>query len=146
MRLLMLILLPMLLGGCVDLQTYVGTWEGEVVAEEAVRQGFKEDARIAPLELSSIHMGSVSATLSTSDGRFAKRRLTTITKAAADALAGLTFDSDPLRTYLLFGQLDSEPEAAPAQVMLSLFHDDRIQLRIFRGNDLYGVFHLERRE
>ncbi|MBW2731066.1 MAG: hypothetical protein JRH20_01665 [Deltaproteobacteria bacterium] len=145
MRGLIIILLPLLTTGCVDLRSYVGSWEGEVVAEEAVRQGFATETRVAPLTLDSIHTGDISATLTTSDGRFVQRRLTTITKAGADVLAGLTFDSDPLRTYLLFGQLDSDLEGAPAMVMLSLFHDDRVQLRIFRGNDLYGVFHLIRR-
>lgn len=132
--------------GCTDLRAYTGRWEGPVVSESAVRQGFADTTRVVPLLLEDVSLNSVRATLTTSDGRFTDATLTRFLRASSDELASMTFESDPLRSYLLFGPLTSEPTAAPALFVLSLFPDDRVQLRVLRGNDLYGIFHLERRD
>lgn len=133
-------------GGCTDLRAYTGRWEGPVIAEAAVRQGFAETTRVAPLLLEDVSLNSLRASLTTTDGRFQDAALTRFLRASSDELASMTFESDPLRTYLLFGSLTSEPTAAPALFVLSLFPDDRVQLRVLRGNDLYAIFHLERRD
>lgn len=134
----------LLVSGCVDVRSFAGGWIGSVVSEPAVRQGFPPDARVELLTLKDVDLQGVTATLTTSDGRFANSRMTRVIKAANDAIASVTFDGGPLRTYLLFAPLASEPSGTPASIWISLFGDDHIELRILRGNDLFGVFNLER--
>ena len=65
---------------------------------------------------------------------------------SGDSLSSMTFDGNPLRSYMLFADLASESSSDPAWLVLSLFADDRIELRIMRRNNLYGVFQLQRQE
>ena len=65
-------------------------------------------------------------------------------KSSNDSLASLTFDGYPLRSYLLFAPPRGEPDPWPAMMVVSLFSDERVELRILRGNDLFGVFNLKR--
>jgi len=132
--------------GCVDVREYEGEWLGEVASEPLVRQGFAEGARVEPLVLGKVDLEGISATLTTTDDKFKRTPLTRVVKFSNDTLASLTFDGDPLRSYLLFAPLASEPAGPPAMMLISLFTDDRVELRILRGNDLFGVFHLARRE
>ncbi|MFH1130986.1 MAG: hypothetical protein V1754_06600 [Pseudomonadota bacterium] len=136
----------LIMSGCTDLRSYEGIWGGSIIDEDAIRQGFAHDVCVAPLNLENINLQSVTATLSTSDGKFKATHLAPIQKAASDALASLTWDRDPLRTYLLFASLETEATGALATFLVSLFGDDHVELRIIRGNDLYGVFHLERED
>ncbi|PID39128.1 MAG: hypothetical protein CSA65_05650 [Proteobacteria bacterium] len=138
--------LPLLVGACTDLRSYTGRWRGTIVAEPAVRQGFHQDTKVSELLLDEVALTTVRATLTTADGRFDKTPLTRFIKSAADELASLTFGNDPLRSYLMFGAPAREPDggAGAAFVVISLFPDDRVHLRVMRGNDLYGVFYLER--
>lgn len=140
------LLLPLLAGACTDLRGYAGSWRGTIVAEPAVRQGFDENTRVTELLLDEVALTTVRATLTTADGRFDKTQLTRFFKSASDELASLTFESDPLRSYLMFGTPAREPDggAGAALFVISLFPDDKIHLRVMRGNDLYGVFYLER--
>ena len=142
----MILICSLVASACVDLREFSGTWHGGIIEEDSVRQGFARDVRAAPLELTNVSLSSLTGTLTTSDGKFSESPLVRITRAASDTLASLTFDGDPLRSYLLFSRLSSEPTGAPALVVLSLFADDDIELRVIRGNDLYGVFHLRRSE
>lgn len=138
---------PALFGsfGCVDLRNFEGIWAGQIVSETAVRQGFAETVRADPVELSNVDLQRLSAKLTISDGSFAASPLLPVTKFENDALSSLTFDGRPLRTYLLFAPLSSEPDGWPAHVVISLFADDHVELRVFRGNDLFGVFPLDRK-
>jgi hypothetical protein len=144
-RALVLLLLA-LAGGCVDVRSFAGDWQGGVVSEAAVRQGFAPEARVELLTLKDVDLQGVTAMLTTSDGRFASSRMTRVVKAANDAIASLTFDGAPLRTYLLFAPLANDPAGPPASIFISLFGDDHIELRVLRGNDLFGVFNLARTE
>ena len=130
--------------GCIDIRDYQGQWSGEVAKEDAVRQGFAVGVLVDPLVLRLVDLEGVSATLTTSDGKFQQTTLNRVVKFSNDTLASLTFDGDPLRTYLLFAPLTSEPDAPPAMILISLFTDQRVELRIVRGNDLFGVFYLKR--
>jgi hypothetical protein len=133
-------------GGCVDVRNFEGSWEGKIVPEPAVRQGFTESTTVEALELSNVDLERLTASLTTSDGKFKNTPLTRMTKFSNDTLASLTFDGDPLRTYLLFAPLTSESEGSPALMVISLFGDDRVEMRILRSNDLFGVFNLYRKE
>jgi len=131
---------------CVDIREYEGRWRGSIVPESAVRQGFTTDVTVDPLELTNVDLQGLTARLTTSDDKFKAADLTPIKKFSADTLANLDFDGNPLRSYLLFAQLSSEPAGCPAQLVVSLFSDDRVELRVIRGNDLFGVFLLLRVE
>jgi len=145
-RLLALLALGLLLGGCVDLRSFAGSWSGGVVVEEPVRQGFGADTQVSPLALDNLDLRTATAVLTTSDGAFKQTHLTRVTKLANDALASLTFDGSPLRSYVFFAPLASDPTGAPALLLISLFSDDHVELRVLRGNDLYGLFLLHRAE
>ena len=132
--------------GCIDVRDYRGEWLGEVASDPAVRQGFAEGARVEPLVLDNVDLDGITAVLTTTDGKFGRTKLTRVVKFSNDPMASLTFDGDPLRSYLLFAHLTSEPSDPPAMMVVSLFTDDRVELRILRGNDLFGVFHLRRRD
>jgi hypothetical protein len=141
-----LLLLPLLLApsACVDVRSFAGSWSGPIVPDDTVRQGFNSDARVDELLLGEVDLRGLTASLSSSDGRFHQTVLTPVSKVANDPLASLTFDGSPLRTYLLFGALASEPQAPPAWTLVSLFSDDHVELRVIRGNDLFAVFQLNR--
>lgn len=149
MRVMVTILPAILLGalaapGCVDVRDFAGRWTGGVVAEPEVRQGFTEETRVDPLELDNVDLQGITATLTTSDGKFASTPLSEVRKFSSDALASMTFDGNPLRSFLLFGALEQEDPGCSALVVVSLFGDDHVELRVLRGNDLFGVFRLER--
>jgi hypothetical protein len=131
---------------CVDVRDFKGTWFGQIISEEAIRQGFTEKTQVDELQLSDVDLQGLTAILTTSDGKFSQTALTRVIKFSNDILSSLTFDGDPLRTYLLFAPLASEPSKPPAQMLISLFGDDRVEIRIVRGNDLFGVFRLKRKE
>ena len=141
----LLVVLAVTTGACVDVRNFAGSWTGKVVSEEAVRQGFAADARL-DLTLDSVGLQSVSATATLSDGRFKATRLQRVVKFSNDALASLSFDGNPLRSYLLYSPLETDPGGWPANVVVSLFGDDHIEMRVLRGNDLFGVFLLYRAE
>jgi len=131
-----------LLSSCVDVRSFEGKWQGGIVDEPAVRQGFTAGVT-AELALKNVSLQSMGAGLTTSDDQFKDTTLFRVTKSASDALASITFDGDPLRTYLLF--TPPTPGAAGSAVaVVSLFGDDHVELRLIRGNDLFGVFYLRR--
>lgn len=132
--------------GCVDLRSFEGTWQGPIVNESAVRQGFAPDVLIDPLVLSDVDLQDMTAILTTSDKKFDQTKLFPIQKASNDAIASISFDGNPLRTYLMFASLNSEEDSDLATIFISLFTDDHVELRITHGNDLFGVFYVHRKE
>lgn len=131
---------------CVDVRGFTGSWEGPVSAEEALLQGFAPDVSVKPLEVGDITLTEIQATLTTDDGSFSKTRLEPIDRVTGDSLSSITFDGNPLRSYMLFAELATESSADPAWLVLSLFADDRIEVRVMRRNNLYGVFQLQRQD
>lgn len=132
--------------GCTDVRNFAGTWSGQILADSQIREGFASEATIDPLFLSQVDLQGIEANLTTNDGQFQNTQLTSVHKFAYDSMASLTFDRAPLRSYLLFAPLTSQPNGWPASVLVSLFGDDHIEVRIFRGNDIFGVFNLHRQE
>lgn len=139
-----LLLLAAWSGACVDVGDFVGHWEGVIAADPTIRRGFPGETRLEA-ELESVDLLEIGGTFSTSDGRFENARLQAIELAAGDALSDLTFGGDPLRTYLLFAEPKGMPAGEAAWIVLSLFPDEHVELRIMRRNDLFGVFTLRRR-
>lgn len=143
LRFALLAICAMVSLGCVDVRNFADSWEGPILAEPSVRQGFAEDTE-AKLVLDDVTLQGLTAELSTTDDLFQQTALTRIDKAAGDALASLSFDGDPLRTYLLFAPPADDADAGSALIVVSLFGDDRVELRILRENALFGVFRLAR--
>ncbi len=138
-------LLLLAAGGCMDIRAFEGDWSGPVVQEPAVRQGFAADARVVRLRLADVDLSGVSATLTTSDGKFYETALQPVTRFTNDVLSSLTFDGDPVRSYLHSAALATDPSCpCPAMVLISLYGDDHVELRVMRGDDLFGLFRLRR--
>jgi hypothetical protein len=131
---------------CVDVRGFAGRWEGPASSEKALLQGFGPGVTVKPLEVEDITLTEVQAVFTTDDGTFSNTRLEPIDRLTGDALSSITFDGAPLRTYMLFADLAAEPSADAAWVVLSLFGDNRIELRVMRRNDLFAVFQLRRQE
>ena len=124
---------------------FEGDWAGSIISEQAVRQGFSRAVTVNPLTLENVDLNRVSATLTTSDGKFKDARLTRVTRFTADPMASMSFDTSPVRSYMHFAPLTSEPKGCDAMVLISLFGDEHVEVRIIRGNDLFGVFNLKRK-
>lgn len=143
------VLLHGLSGGlcaCMDVRSFEGQWSGKIVAEEALRQGFAADAEVGLLQLDHVDLQLITATLTTSDGQFKATPLTRMEKFSFDVLSSLTFDGNPLRTYLLFAPPATAAASELAYCFISLFGDNHVELRVLRGNELFGLFNLYRKE
>jgi hypothetical protein len=128
-----LLLLVAVAAACNDLHGYVGTWRGRPVDSALVRAGVAADAE-AVLTLDSVERNQVSGALAVGDR--AAVPLRPLPPAAADALGELSLPDGPLRTYLLAADGDT-------LAFISLY-DDRVDLRLVRGDALYAVFRLRR--
>ncbi|MCA9665772.1 MAG: hypothetical protein KC503_09300 [Myxococcales bacterium] len=146
LRAALVLVLAASVAGCVDVRSFEGEWRGSIVEDPAVRQGFSPDAEVAPLMLAGITLQTLDATLTTNDGKFSATPLTRVSRASSDALGSLTFEGDPLRSYLLFGPVNEASEGGPATMIVSLYGDSHVEMRIFRGSDIFGVFYLRRPE
>ncbi len=129
------------LAGCQDLRDFTGTWSGPRVGGEHVRQGFGSGAS-ATLEINGIDLDGINARLSTNDDRFGGATIVAVPGAEADVLTTMTFDGSPLRVFIAFAEARDGGGAATA--FISLYSDDRIEMRLLRGGDnpLYGIFAL----
>ena len=120
--------------GCHDLRDYQGTWQGDVVANPALTTGISGTAR---LTITTANQQELHGTLDLPP-TFQATPVDSIKRASGDALGSVRVGRDALQTYFA---------AAPNEALLvvSLFPDDRIELRVIRGVDeLYGVFDLTR--
>jgi hypothetical protein len=129
------------LTSCDDLRRYQGSWSGPVSADPNQQKGF------APAATLRAHVGAVSrheieASFDLPDAP-APARFEPIRRAAGDVLAELRLPSEPLRTYL--GFVAAPDGAAPLLGVVSLFAEERIEVRLIRGaDDVYAVFFLKR--
>jgi hypothetical protein len=138
-RIPLAVLALLALAGCEDITRFTGNWAGPVSADPLHRQGFDEGVEMtAKVEMVSRR----GVDLSVGWGSAGTLAFQPIRHAADDALGELRLDGEPLRTYL--GYL--VPAAGPPYLAaVSLFSEDRIDVRIIRGPDeTYGVFSLRR--
>lgn len=137
------------LTGCADLREFRGTWRGERVGSDpSLLVGALGD-NVAELVIESLDRHGLAAHLRIEgpagrDGRF-DVALASVPGAEADVLAGMTFDGAPLRTYLSFVE-PVEGTGGSALAVVSLYDDERVELRLLRGgaSPLYGIFALRR--
>jgi hypothetical protein len=132
--------LLLLLAGCEDIRRFEGVWVGPVSADPAHQQGFGQSAFLRAT-VGSVSRTSIDLTVDLPAGS-APLRFEPIRHAADDALGDLRLEGEPLRTFLGF----LRPAAGePYLAVVSLFAEDRIDVRIIRGPDeAYGVFTLRR--
>lgn len=137
------------LAGCADLREFRGTWRGQRVGSDpSLLVGALGD-NVAELTIESLDRHGLAGHLRIDgpagrDGRF-DAALGSVPGAEADVLAGMTFDGAPLRTYLSFVE-PVEGAAGSALAVVSLYDDERVELRLLRGGaaPLYGIFALRR--
>jgi len=127
-----------ILGGCSDLRDFRGAWRGHRVGDADVLHT-NVVGTSAALSIDAIDDHGFAARL-TIDGLVSEASIASMPGAEADALAGLTFGGDPLRVYLAFAPVaDGDGDAL---VVIALFDDRRIEVRLMRGgaHPLYGIF------
>ena len=122
--------------GCQDLGGFVGTWEGQVVADPLVRAGVAGEAPVT-LRLDRLDRLGLAGAL-----RLAGRdsTLRPLPRATSDLLGHLELPDRPLQSYLLVAPLDD----GDALAVVSLYDQPRIDLRLLRSDTLYAVAHLRR--
>ncbi|HEY0192374.1 MAG TPA: hypothetical protein VGC42_14745 [Kofleriaceae bacterium] len=126
--------------GCSDLREFRGAWHGHRVGDADVLHT-NVAGTAAALTIEALDGHSFAGRL-TIDALLADAPIASMPGAEADALAGLTFDGDPLRVYLAFAPIaDGHGDAL---VVIALFDDHRIEVRLMRGGaqPLYGIFAL----
>ena len=130
-----------LLGACNDLRDFRGSWDGHRVGDAPVlRVGVTATAR-ATLQVEDVDTHGLHARLAI-DGVLPATEILSLEGAEADALAGMTFAGSPLRVFLAFAPMPDG--AGDALVVIGLFDDRRIDLRIMRqgSSPLYAIFAL----
>lgn len=132
--------LVVLAAGCEDVRQFQGSWAGPVAADPAHQQGFAADA-VVRANVASVSRTTLQMNVAL-PGRADTVAFEPIRHAADDALGDLRLEGEPLRTFLGYVRPQGE---APILAVVSLFAEDRIDLRLIRGPDeLYGVFALRR--
>ena len=139
--------------GCRKIGDFTGKWSGSIKEEESVRSGFPENVRLT-LDIKSVSRNALEAEMSTclSDptdpsvcdpGMFQQVTLQPVEKARNDDLRNMTYGGEPYAIYLMTGS-PNDPADPSVMVFVSLHGKDRVEVRLVRGNDLYGVFVLEK--
>jgi hypothetical protein len=125
--------------GCEDIRRLEGEWSGPVSGDPAHRQGFSADA-LMRATVSTVSRRAIEMTIELPPE--APLRFQPIRHATDDVLGDMRLDGEPLRTFL--GYL-RPATGEPFLAVVSLFSEDRIDVRIIRGPDeTYGVFALRR--
>jgi len=131
------------LAACNDLRDFRGTWTGPRVGDAApLRVGVADGAR-ATLTITRVDLTGLFGTLVVDGLIAAPVALDPIAGAEADVLAELTYGGSPLRVYLAYVPIDDG--AGVATAMVSLYDDDRVEVRLLRGGTakIYAIFALE---
>jgi hypothetical protein len=135
-----LTLLLLLAAGCEDIRRFEGVWVGPVSADPAHQQGFSQEAFLRA-NIGTVSRTAIDLTIDLPQANTALR-FEPIRHATDDALGDLRLDGEPLRTFLGFLR---PPTGEPYLAVVSLFAEDRVDVRIIRGPDeAYGVFTLKR--
>lgn len=124
---------------CNDLRDFRGGWSGDRVGDApALRVGAGDRATLA---IDGIDAHGLQGRLAI-EGLLPETSFATIEGAEADVLANMTFSGSPLRVYLAFVPIPDL--GGEAFVVIALYDDRRIQVRVLRGGlqPLYAIFAL----
>jgi hypothetical protein len=126
---------------CTDLREFRGDWRGSRVGDAPVLHLGMDKIVTAELEIGMIDEHHLSASV-TIDGLVPRTPISSLMGADADVLAGLSFAGSPLHVYLAF--VDVPDGNGQALVMIALYDDRRVEVRVMRGGTaaLYGIFAL----
>lgn len=126
--------------GCEDIRRFDGAWTGSVAADPAHQQGFTPTARLRAT-VEGVTRRSLDLTLELPDGG-GVAAFEPIKHAADDVLGEMRLNGEPLRTFIGYSR---PATGTPYLTFVSLFAEDRIEVRLIRGPDeAYGVFALDR--
>ena len=128
-----------LLAGCNDLRDFRGAWAGPRVGEATpLRVGAGDAANLA---IDGIDAHGLTARLSI-ENLLPETSFSSLEGAEADVLANLTFSGSPLRVYLGFVAIPDL--GGEALVVVALYDDRRIEVRVLRGGTLplYAIYAL----
>ncbi|HVK86108.1 MAG TPA: hypothetical protein VM513_18435 [Kofleriaceae bacterium] len=139
MRCATLVVAFAMLAACNDLREFRGTWQGPRVGEAPVVRVGAPTSNQATLTIDELDANGFAGTLSIAS-LVADAQLVSLPGAEADALAGMTFAGSPLRVYLAFASMPDG--GGEALVLVALFDDQRIEVRVLRGGSapLYAIF------
>lgn len=129
------------LAACNDIRDFSGRWEGK-------RVGTSPTVRVGPgssvtLDIDGIDNHGIRGRIAV-EGLFGETDITSVEGAEADVLANLSFPGNPLRVFLGFAA--ATDGKGDAMVMIAIYDDDRVDVRVLRGGQLplYAIFALER--
>ena len=143
-RLLVTVIAAWLAAGCTDIRDYSGTWHGARVGDAApLRVGFAPDAE-ATLDVEQVDLRWLRARLTIDGDALDDALIQPNLGAEADVLSDVTFSGAPVRVYFAFAPA-ADGNGDPL-VVVALYDDDRIEIRVMRGGPapLYGIFALRR--
>jgi len=126
-------------GACNDLRDFRGDWQGARVGDAPVVRVGAPTSTSASFSVEELDANRLVGTL-TVDSLITDAQFVSLQGAEADALASMTFAGSPLRVFLSFV---SVPDGGgDALVLVALFDDHRIEVRILRGGTapLYAIF------
>ena len=127
------------LWACNDLRDFRGSWAGGRVGDApALRVGAGDSCTLA---IDGIDAHGLSARIAI-ENLLPETPLQSIEGAEADVLAAMTFAGSPLRVYLAF--VDVPDLGGEAFVVIALYDDHRIQVRVLRGGvqPIYAIYAL----
>jgi hypothetical protein len=137
---------------CTNLKDFKGQWNGTIHQDEAVRAGFPENTELT-LDIAYVNPRRLEGTVTTcvrdsvSDicepGHFDNTPLVPLEKAQNDDLKSITFGGEPYAVFLMTLQ-PTDPQQEPMLVFVSLHSSERVEVRILRGQTVFGVFRLTR--
>ena len=143
-----------LLGGCQSLDDYRGTWVGKIDPSEDVRAGFAELTELT-LEIVDLDQRHIEAKVTTcvrgfpddqcATGRFEDTALVMLDRARNDDLGTMKFGGEPYAVYITTVQ-PRDPAEPEVLAIVSLHSASRVEVRLIRGSELYGVFRLTRQK
>ncbi len=137
MRWATLVLLTLL--ACNDLRDFRGSWTGGRVGDAPVLRVGAGDA--CTLAIDGIDAHGLTARISI-ENLLPETQLVSLEGAEADVLGNLTFAGNPLRVYL--GFVPVPDLGGDAFVVISLYDDNRVQVRVLRGGvqPIYAIYAL----
>ena len=130
--------------GCTDLRDFEGTWSGpRVGADPVLNVGFDDSAQ-ATLIIETVDLDGLRGRLTTSGDELSDAEIRPLPSAEADVLGDMSFTGSPARIFLAFA--DATDGGGAVLVLVALFEDDRVEVRLLRGGPtpLYGIFSLDR--
>jgi hypothetical protein len=132
-----LVLLTLL--ACNDLRDFRGSWTGGRVGDAPVLRVGAGDA--CTLAIDGIDAHGLTARISI-ENLLPETQLVSLEGAEADVLGNLTFAGNPLRVYL--GFVPVPDLGGDAFVVISLYDDNRVQVRVLRGGvqPIYAIYAL----